>query len=207
MRGMAPLGSDIYVSPVGSSWEEVKINEKAVAAYRFDPSGYARIKSGIDVAAVIYLTLAFLALIIARPTIQVSHSAFLAGIGRGFTLQPLLFAHGPQAASSARYELFVFILLVIPILLHESQWLKLQIYFKNLEPGRSYEGFLKASKPTSSARQLSWTVISSIVNHLFLLGVLLTGASLLWDLRLLRITNPVVLPSIHDFGGRGDLCA
>ena len=203
-----------YVFPIGSLWESVGIDkDSSVRGYRHQTSRYARFKVALDVAAAVYLALVVVALLVdqfvvgrvltemspaGRKLIWTSHSSFMATFAHLFTLQPLLLRVGAETFSTHRRELFIFILLVLAILLHESYWLKRNILLNGTPSG--YEGFLSSEKSTEKARD-TWTLISSIVNHVFLIGVLLTGASFLWDARLLPIINHPVAERRILFAG------
>ena len=142
---------DKYESRPDSSEQEWEI-AKVVKNYRFDPSSSARLKAGMDVAAVIYLALAALVFIIKRPTTPVSFGGALTTIGPGFTLLPMLFGRNTQVLSAVWSEPLVFILVASALLAHESDWLKKRIYYQSLLSGRGYEGF-SSNTPTLTRGQ------------------------------------------------------
>jgi hypothetical protein len=195
MAGMNRRGFDKYVFRVGSSWKQPAIDEKLVAGYRFDPAGYARLKLSMDIAAGVYLTLALIALLIVASRRGFSVSGILTLIGQGLTLQPILvrlFASNTQTNSVSGSEALVLGMLVLALLVHESQWLKRKIHYQILASGRTYKGFLSGpNKPTFPKLQRTLTILSATLNHLFVLCVVLIAASLLWDVRnLSRLDNP-----------------
>lgn len=124
-----------------------------------------------------------------------------------FTLQPLL---SPLRVDTAMQtlcasvdvrvdrvlsaELGIFVSLVVMVLFHESTWLKRKILFSAATSPSSYEGFLKPSKKSTTDY---WTRASKIVNHIFVICLLLTAASFLWSARQLTATrDPLAQPRI-----------
>ena len=189
MRGMNGREFDKYVFPVGSSWKEPPIDDKLVAGYRFDPSGYARLKLSMDIAASVYLAMAFVVLLIVASRSGFSVSGILTLIGQGLTLQPLLvspLAGNTPTNSFSWSQVLVFCMLVLGLLVHESQWLKRKIHYEILASGRTYEGFLGGlNKPKLTQPQRTLSILSSTVNHLFMLCVVLIGLSIgLFSIRL-----------------------
>lgn len=123
-----------------------------------------------------------------------------------FTLQPLLSPMKVDTAMQTLWagvdvrvdrilgaELGVFVLLVVMVLVHESTWLKRKILFSATSLS-SYEGFLKPPKKDTTDNLAR---ASKVINHIFVICLLLTAASFLWSARQLTAArDPLAQPRI-----------
>jgi hypothetical protein len=170
--------------------------------YRFDDSRFARLKARIDIAAAVYLSLVVVTFIIGKLTVSLSGTGALTVISDSYTLQPLLSHILPQSIQVVWVDLILFALLFCFTFLHQSRWLELRIYYEYLHSPRYFEehGFFPR-KSTLTLGQRIWTVTSTVVNCLIILGIVAVAARYLWVLRLLPLTHDALILTSLVFGG------
>ncbi len=189
-----------YVTPVGSSWQERKIDEEAISRYRFDESPFARLKTRIDIAAAIYLSLVIVAFILDKTPVPRSGIEALTLISDSYTLRPLLSHTLPQSIQIVWADLIIFALLLGFTFLHQSRWLKLRIHYEYLTSPRCYQTVF-GPKSTLTRGQRIWTIGSTLINRVVALGLLAIAMRYLWTLRLLPITHDALILGSLVFGG------
>lgn len=184
-----------YVSPVDAPWREAidERAERAIARYRFLPSRSARLKTFLDIAAVLYLGLVAAAWSMRGLPAALSGSAVLATANGALTLEPFR----PDWLLCLRTDYTVSAFLVAAILLHESYWLRRRIYREwSLSP-LSVPSLLPRLDPSPPTWQRAITRISAVVNHVVMIGVLIVGTHYLWAARRLpMIEDPLIRASV-----------
>jgi hypothetical protein len=170
--------------PVGSSWEKTEVEPGKAAGYRFFPTQprelmqYASLKRRLDVAAADYLALVVIAWLLQNRWRFPSAASFLSAVGSAFTLRPLFPAFVLHSRVGQFLPSLVFVVAIYCALRHQSRWLDEMVYVF-----RPPEGFLLRKKVTLTPRQVTITAASHACNFLVALGLVLTAADYLWDLR------------------------